>query len=164
MIRRPPRSTLFPYTTLFRSHRVGRVVRGARDPRGGRGVNGFPIGLQSRRTGDPSAVSLPSTTDLHVRCLARRADRDDRPAARPVTGGIPRGARDATGGLFVWPNDGGKRPAAPGRVDLYEESVAGGALGAAHPRRRAVSARVRALGRQLDAPPPGCILKPAQVL
>src|SRR5258707_5670933 len=25
MIRRPPRSTLFPYTTLFRSHRVGAV-------------------------------------------------------------------------------------------------------------------------------------------
>src|SRR5258707_9627771 len=35
MIRRPPRSTLFPYTTLFRSHikaegraRTGQVVRG----------------------------------------------------------------------------------------------------------------------------------------
>src|SRR5256885_4713936 len=31
MIRRPPRSTLFPYTTLFRSHRrctVGRLGRG----------------------------------------------------------------------------------------------------------------------------------------
>src|SRR5258705_10179701 len=27
MIRRPPRSTLFPYTTLFRSLRVGRVMR-----------------------------------------------------------------------------------------------------------------------------------------
>src|SRR2546430_10506519 len=26
MIRRPPRSTLFPYTTLFRSQVVGRVV------------------------------------------------------------------------------------------------------------------------------------------
>src|SRR5260370_10805741 len=26
MIRRPPRSTLFPYTTLFRSHRPGAVV------------------------------------------------------------------------------------------------------------------------------------------
>src|SRR6476661_2324480 len=26
MIRRPPRSTLFPYTTLFRSEPVGRVV------------------------------------------------------------------------------------------------------------------------------------------
>src|SRR3712207_7598043 len=27
MIRRPPRSTLFPYTTLFRSRSDGRVVR-----------------------------------------------------------------------------------------------------------------------------------------
>src|SRR3712207_8438580 len=27
MIRRPPRSTLFPYTTLFRSHRRGAVAR-----------------------------------------------------------------------------------------------------------------------------------------
>src|SRR2546425_1792686 len=26
MIRRPPRSTLFPYTTLFRSHRRRRVI------------------------------------------------------------------------------------------------------------------------------------------
>src|SRR3712207_7010392 len=26
MIRRPPRSTLFPYTTLFRSHQAGRRV------------------------------------------------------------------------------------------------------------------------------------------
>src|SRR5258708_17677387 len=30
MIRRPPRSTLFPYTTLFRSRRVGRAVQTAR--------------------------------------------------------------------------------------------------------------------------------------
>src|SRR2546430_12230683 len=29
MIRRPPRSTLFPYTTLFRSERFGDVARGA---------------------------------------------------------------------------------------------------------------------------------------
>src|SRR3712207_7628070 len=29
MIRRPPRSTLFPYTTLFRSGRVSQVVRSA---------------------------------------------------------------------------------------------------------------------------------------
>src|SRR2546422_10585527 len=41
MIRRPPRSTLFPYTTLFRYHAVtrtqgARVVRGA--DRGDRGV------------------------------------------------------------------------------------------------------------------------------
>src|SRR5438067_5623092 len=29
MIRRPPRSTLFPYTTLFRSRKVPRDLRGA---------------------------------------------------------------------------------------------------------------------------------------
>src|SRR3712207_7150079 len=34
MIRRPPRSTLFPYTTLFRSRRSGgRARQGARAPR-----------------------------------------------------------------------------------------------------------------------------------
>src|SRR5260370_28175264 len=27
MIRRPPRSTLFPYTTLFRSHKINRYER-----------------------------------------------------------------------------------------------------------------------------------------
>src|SRR2546422_3044617 len=34
MIRRPPRSTLFPYTTLFRSNIVGRVRHRARRPSG----------------------------------------------------------------------------------------------------------------------------------
>src|SRR2546430_8504532 len=32
MIRRPPRSTLFPYTTLFRSHEYGIVRRDRVDP------------------------------------------------------------------------------------------------------------------------------------
>src|SRR5205823_10465978 len=31
MIRRPPRSTLFPYTTLFRSRHLGRVLQDLRD-------------------------------------------------------------------------------------------------------------------------------------
>src|SRR5688572_32575312 len=37
MLRRPPRSTLFPYTTLFRSHRGGRggVLRRGRPRRHG---------------------------------------------------------------------------------------------------------------------------------
>src|SRR2546430_8788477 len=35
MIRRPPRSTLFPYTTLFRSLRRGRFRGGARAAQGG---------------------------------------------------------------------------------------------------------------------------------
>src|SRR5256885_15893145 len=33
MIRRPPRSTLFPYTTLFRSDRVGPCLEVVRDHR-----------------------------------------------------------------------------------------------------------------------------------
>src|SRR2546425_3022544 len=32
MIRRPPRSTLFPYTTLFRSHRTVAATPGAGSP------------------------------------------------------------------------------------------------------------------------------------
>src|SRR2546425_7273109 len=36
MIRRPPRSTLFPYTTLFRSGRTTRLVRGDRGAGAGR--------------------------------------------------------------------------------------------------------------------------------
>src|SRR5258706_10254078 len=37
MIRRPPRSTLFPYTTLFRSLRAGRACPTGRAAAGGRG-------------------------------------------------------------------------------------------------------------------------------
>src|SRR2546427_5895152 len=36
MIRRPPRSTLFPYTTLFRSHGKRRVVAGRKTRLGGK--------------------------------------------------------------------------------------------------------------------------------
>src|SRR3712207_9103897 len=46
MIRRPPRSTLFPYTTLFRS-----VVSGGR-----RGVDGAPRTGLPRRVGTPRGV------------------------------------------------------------------------------------------------------------
>src|SRR3712207_8545549 len=53
MIRRPPRSTLFPYTTLFRSRRLIGAVRsgcavlvrqadGSRGRLGGRGLLPFP--------------------------------------------------------------------------------------------------------------------------
>src|SRR5256885_10805151 len=48
MIRRPPRSTLFPYTTLFRSVRPSGLARGARAPR--RGHDPPPRGLGDQRT------------------------------------------------------------------------------------------------------------------
>src|SRR3712207_7895567 len=38
MIRRPPRSTLFPYTTLFRSARVPVAAGSAREQRSGAGA------------------------------------------------------------------------------------------------------------------------------
>src|SRR2546429_810828 len=46
MIRRPPRSTLFPYTTLFRSVREGAPGAGVRAVRGGRGPARRPGGAQ----------------------------------------------------------------------------------------------------------------------
>src|SRR3712207_7139498 len=56
MIRRPPRSTLFPYTTLFRSRRRrGRVVRRARlgvpPPERRRPRCGAPLGVAAARRG-----------------------------------------------------------------------------------------------------------------
>src|SRR5256885_13263690 len=52
MIRRPPRSTLFPYTTLFRSVGRQRAVRGRRDCHGagGTAMSGCPVhgGLTER--------------------------------------------------------------------------------------------------------------------
>src|SRR3712207_8963018 len=56
MIRRPPRSTLFPYTTLFRS-RAGRRGRGGAHDRGApaRGAPGVARGRRERRRGDRPA-------------------------------------------------------------------------------------------------------------
>src|SRR2546430_13368140 len=54
MIRRPPRSTLFPYTTLFRSRRgghAGRLRDAQRAPRG--------LGSRRARRGPPPAVRRP---------------------------------------------------------------------------------------------------------
>src|SRR2546422_4722003 len=49
MIRRPPRSTLFPYTTLFRS---GRTRRGGRSRDPARRRADGELGLDQRRGGD----------------------------------------------------------------------------------------------------------------
>src|SRR3712207_6866649 len=52
MIRRPPRSTLFPYTTLFRSIFLG-ILRATPEARGAGGR-----GRIARRIGDHAALGL----------------------------------------------------------------------------------------------------------
>src|SRR3712207_7069467 len=65
MIRRPPRSTLFPYTTLFRSRRA----RPARRPgRAGRGVWHVPLPRHAGRRDDRRDVrSEEHTSELQSR-------------------------------------------------------------------------------------------------
>src|SRR2546430_4483687 len=62
MIRRPPRSTLFPYTTLFRSYDgMSSVEIGIRQPR--------PLSQFSQPPSDPSSVqpTVASVVDLRQR-------------------------------------------------------------------------------------------------
>src|SRR3712207_8911498 len=63
MIRRPPRSTLFPYTTLFRSQRHG-LHRPPRRPRPSR----RPERIRSRASTTPDhPEELPTLTPDHMR-------------------------------------------------------------------------------------------------
>src|SRR6266480_6624731 len=64
-IRRPPRSTLFPYTTLFRS-RVGRRLAAAR--RSGRCGAGCPADRGGRR---PRSEEHTSELQSHVNLVCR---------------------------------------------------------------------------------------------
>src|SRR5438034_2506159 len=63
MIRRPPRSTLFPYTTLFRSDEGGVQLDGARRTRAGRrpGPGGGVPPARHRHDRDPRARDRKST-------------------------------------------------------------------------------------------------------
>src|SRR2546428_9879649 len=69
MIRRPPRSTLFPYTTLFRSRPRG----GA--PGSGRPAAQFPIGRFSSSTASSFACCPePARSEEHTSELQSRSD------------------------------------------------------------------------------------------
>src|SRR2546422_10248757 len=85
MIRRPPRSTLFPYTTLFRS-RAREGQRGARDRR-------ESAARPDREAGDVARASR--IQDIEHVAVYRQADRQRaarRGAARE--GEAPPGAQD----------------------------------------------------------------------
>src|SRR3712207_7585778 len=74
MIRRPPRSTLFPYTTLFRSgedHHVDAGRAGVQEPLGG-DLAGLPadgqvVRLHAGRPGARDARSEEHTSELQSR-------------------------------------------------------------------------------------------------
>src|SRR2546426_5014623 len=76
MIRRPPRSTLFPYTTLFRSRRAPTTLSHSRNrrqrQRNGRRTDGATIHAifhhQARRHG-PRSRAEPADS-----CIARRSE------------------------------------------------------------------------------------------
>src|SRR5438132_9008720 len=51
MLRRPPRSTLFPYTTLFRSRVVGQLRRGSRERDGAGLEHVAPVRNRQRHRG-----------------------------------------------------------------------------------------------------------------
>src|SRR5258708_26035378 len=102
MIRRPPRSTLFPYTTLFRS--------GAETP-GGRRSRPAPAGRCRRtRTTDRKSTRLNSSHQIisyAVFCLKKKKKKlvggaDDEDGAEDANRSRGRCRRAAD--VFVWPS------------------------------------------------------------
>src|SRR2546429_1523609 len=101
MIRRPPRSTLFPYTTLFRS-RIGRALPPARcgarraAARGRRALHGQPLARPAPRGAPRGAVGdhrseedtaeLPSPPHLVCRLpLAKKKQDSPTPTLLTIT-------------------------------------------------------------------------------
>src|SRR2546430_17147536 len=135
MIRRPPRSTLFPYTTLFRSADPAR--RPGRAP-----AERAVLLLRARLVADARAHVLP----VRVLQAARRAEgrcHHDRAAAGarrvpPEPSRRRRGKRLVAGGRRGWPRD---------RRELRR-----GGRGQRRARRRSPRAGVRALCYSSVAP------------
>src|SRR5438132_7125100 len=73
MIRRPPSSTLFPYTTLFRSHAVGRAARELERARPDR-LGGHVPGLERCEVlrSEEHTSELQSHSDLVCRLLLEK--------------------------------------------------------------------------------------------
>src|SRR2546429_1313222 len=95
MIRRPPRSTLFPYTTLFRSHLVkvlagdgltGQLLRG----RGSGAAGGVGAGRRLRRgrRGRSEEHTSELQSRLHLVCrllLEKKKKEEDRHRRAPAS-------------------------------------------------------------------------------
>src|SRR5437016_8100967 len=77
MIRRPPRSTLFPYTTLFRSDSGGRYPAQGHIGGGDRPARGYASDRSEEHTSE-----LQSLTNLVCRLLLEKKKQAERKAAR----------------------------------------------------------------------------------
>src|SRR3989475_11991840 len=113
MIRRPPRSTLFPYTTLFRS-------AGARDARGDAGGHPQGVGLGSHWDGPGEARAAAALREWQYRAArGQRREPDDRGRSRESHSRLH-----------------GKEPAARGRELPARPARRAGERGDPHPARR----------------------------
>src|SRR2546430_9825772 len=100
MIRRPPRSTPFPYTTLFRSRRfapAGSGAHGLLDPADGVPPPGRP-GEEDRRERPGRPHPVPLSLQRHPRALqgpdAVEGPRADRAGGAEEAGVLPHGEED----------------------------------------------------------------------
>src|SRR2546421_2234266 len=77
MIRRPPRSTLFPYTTLFRSAVEGKgaAADGAAAVQGHRTGVGVAVGVDARS--EEHTSELQSRSDLVCRLLLEKKKKEE---------------------------------------------------------------------------------------
>src|SRR3989442_4590389 len=84
MIRRPPRSTLFPYTTLFRS---GPAHGPSRDRHAGLAADPATLAyvLRTRLANSPSSILLPLRTTItyHRYAVARSEEHTSELQSRP---------------------------------------------------------------------------------
>src|SRR5260370_9383242 len=87
MIRRPPRSTLFPYTTLFRS------VRSQHGGEGGGAVPQQRLGLGAVARSEEHTSELQSHLNLVCRLLLEKKKKEREPTT-PVATSIVVTARD----------------------------------------------------------------------
>src|SRR5260221_10558844 len=99
MIRRPPRSTLFPYTTLFRSQEEGpsdyrpRPFRCTAELRSGQCPSWVSrVGLIRfwRSRSEEHTSELQSHSDLVCRLLLEKKKKEARHSTRPACRAVPR--------------------------------------------------------------------------
>src|SRR2546422_5929324 len=82
MIRRPPRSTLFPYTTLFRSLRLRGRLRGIHHPLARQLVD---VALAGRGRSEEHTSELQSRLHLVCRLLLEKKKKHNATKNRDVT-------------------------------------------------------------------------------